>query len=50
VGVFNADKIVTFPCIILDDFFNPFMKFFESEKVGESHYVLIDYHVILSKI
>ena len=42
-GIFNADKIVNFPCLVLDDFFNPFMKFFESEKVEKSHYVLTDY-------
>jgi len=28
-GVYNAEKIVSFPCLILDDFFKPFLDFFE---------------------
>jgi hypothetical protein len=43
-GVFNADRLVNFPCLILDDFFDPFMEFFKGIKIEEkSHYVLTNY-------
>ena len=28
-GVYNAKKIINFPCLILDDFFKPFLDFFD---------------------
>ena len=46
IGVANAEKIINFPCIILDDFVKPFQTFFNvdmSERCQKSHYVLTDY-------
>ena len=50
-GVYNAEKIVNFPCLILDDFFKPFLDFFgEVEKVfyEKSQYVLTSYLLLIS--
>ncbi len=46
-GVHNAKKIVNFPCLILDDFFKPFLDFFDEVEnlfYEKSHYVLTNYH------
>jgi hypothetical protein len=48
LGFYNAKRICNFPCMILEDFFQPFMLFFDidnSQKIFEpkSHYVLTPY-------
>jgi hypothetical protein len=48
LGIYNAKQICNFPCMILEDFFQPFMLFFNndnSQKIygPKSHYVLTPY-------
>ncbi len=48
LGICNADRIANFPCLILEDFFQPFMSFFNienSQKIFEekSQNVLTNY-------
>jgi len=40
LGIYNAERICNFPCLILEDFFKPFQLFFNVQK---SQYVLTPY-------
>lgn len=35
LGYYNAEKICNFPCLILEDFFHPFMMFFNPQMKGQ---------------
>jgi len=53
LGFYNAKQICNFPCLILEDFFQPFMTFLDildSQKnlITKSHYVLTPYPVVMS--
>lgn len=48
LGIHNAERICNLPCLILDDFFNPLMDFFNIDNAQKclcqkSHYVLTPY-------
>ena len=48
LGVLNAEKICNFPCLILEDFFQPFMLFFNTEanqkKLGQKSQNVLTYY------
>lgn len=49
LGFYNAKQICNFPCLILEDYFQPFMTFFNLNDISpkllteKSHYVLTSY-------
>lgn len=54
LGVLNAEKICNFPCLILEDFFQPFMLFFNTEanqkKLGQKSQNVLTYYLNIATL